>query len=153
VSELEQTAGTELVEDENSRLVAAIPFGVGQFQNGDVGLGIVFAGAELIAGGASIITALLHTELAADGVAAGSSGDSEELNTDLDNLALANRLSFTVWALATVVGIAEAQIFFEPGESTSKRRRLPERPPRPKGLQPKVGVSSDGGFVGVGGAF
>lgn len=153
VRELEQSAGSETVHDDNSRLVAAIPFGVGQFQNGDVGLGVVFAASQLIAGGASIVTALLHTDLAADGVAAGSSGDSAELNSDLDNLALANRISFTVWALSTVVGIAEAQIFFEDGEVTQKKRPLPKRPPRPKGLEPKVGVSPEGGFVGVGGRF
>jgi hypothetical protein len=153
VRALEKTASTYEVRDDNSRVVACIPFGVGQFQNGAVGLGVFFAASQVIAGATSIVTAVLHDELVADGEAAGSSRDATALNQDLDNLALANQISFAVWALSTVVGIAEAQVFFEPGEVRVKRRKLPPRPEPPKGLTPKVAVGDGYGVVGVGGTF
>ena len=38
----------------NSRFVAAMPLGIGQFQNGDAGLGTLFLGAELLSAGLSV---------------------------------------------------------------------------------------------------
>jgi hypothetical protein len=43
--------------DENgSRWIAAMPFGAGQIQNGDTGLGVFFAVGEALLGGATITT-------------------------------------------------------------------------------------------------
>ncbi len=38
----------------NSRFVASMPFGIGQFQNDDAGLGALFLGTELLASGLSV---------------------------------------------------------------------------------------------------
>jgi tetratricopeptide (TPR) repeat protein len=43
---LEELAATETVEKVNSRWIAALPFGIGQFQNEDRPLGIMFAVTE-----------------------------------------------------------------------------------------------------------
>ena len=51
-----ELARTESVERENSRWLAAVPFGVGQFQNENSTLGIVFAVAEAVLIGGAIAT-------------------------------------------------------------------------------------------------
>lgn len=49
--------------DEPSRWIAALPFGVGQFQNRDVGLGSFFASSEALMGATSIVTAAVEMKL------------------------------------------------------------------------------------------
>jgi hypothetical protein len=52
VNELEKLTATETVEVKGSRLVALLPFGIGQFQNGKTGLGWFF----LLTEGAAFLT-------------------------------------------------------------------------------------------------
>ncbi|HEY4122060.1 MAG TPA: hypothetical protein VGM56_29540, partial [Byssovorax sp.] len=57
IANLEQQASQEHLFQKNSRLIALLPFGVGQFQNGDRNLGFVVLGAEAALGGGSIVAA------------------------------------------------------------------------------------------------
>jgi hypothetical protein len=55
VKELEKLIAVETVEVRNSRLVALLPFGIGQFQNGRTVLGGLFLGAEAVAIGLTCV--------------------------------------------------------------------------------------------------
>jgi len=55
VKELEKMTAFETVEVKNSRLVALMPFGIGQFQNGRTLLGALFLGSEAVAIGLTFV--------------------------------------------------------------------------------------------------
>jgi len=63
IQALEELAATETVEKVNSRWIAALPFGIGQFQNEDRQLGIMFAVTESAVLAASIATFIGHNSL------------------------------------------------------------------------------------------
>lgn len=144
---VEELARTEAVLEHRSRWIAAIPFGVGQFHNEDVGLGIFFGATEGVLGVTSITLALLHDDLAARGLQAVSGRTAEgeicteqcraDLRSQVDTLRIANQVSFGLLALTAVAGIVEAQVSFD-GERRGTRKRT--LPPRPPGLDPAVGV-------------
>src|SRR5262245_33265473 len=59
-------AGQETIIVKNSRWLAAIPFGVGQFQNGQTGLGYAFLISEALLAGTSITAGVIHMQLVSD---------------------------------------------------------------------------------------
>jgi hypothetical protein len=104
-----------------SRWLAAVPFGAGQFQNGDVGLGIFFAAAEGTFGATSIATVVAVNLLASRDVGPDPRGAHRaSLNKSIHTLTVANGVAFTGFALLAVSGVIEAQVNF-----TRKTRRLP----------------------------
>ncbi len=52
--QLEKLASREVVVEKHERWIAAVPFGVGQFQNRDNSLGWFFFGSELLTAGAAL---------------------------------------------------------------------------------------------------
>src|SRR5262249_12492896 len=60
LEKLKAQAGEQKITVRHSRVVASIPFGVGQFQNGQPGLGWVFLGAEVAALGGTAVTWLMY---------------------------------------------------------------------------------------------
>lgn len=105
----------------NSRLVAALPFGAGQFQNGDTGLGAAFLSTELVATGLSVAFFLAVEDLRQD--------DGRFASEDIDraaSLQTAQLVSGGIALALAIAGIVEAQINFR--ETT-----LIERVEGPKG--------------------
>jgi hypothetical protein len=93
-----------------SRWIAALPFGAGQFQNGDVGLGVLFAVSESLFGIASIasvayVGALVRTT-------PGRVSDVSSLNQRLEIATTVNRVTFGGFAALAVAGVLEAQVNF-----------------------------------------
>jgi len=130
-----------------SRWIAALPFGAGQFQNGDTGLGIFFAAGEALLGATSIGAVVAVNSLASRDLGLRpSSSDMSAVNESIRTAVTVNRIAFTSWAALTVAGIVEAQIRFAP------RRRACLEPPRPS-ITPTVVPVAGGGLLGVRATF
>lgn len=121
-----QTALTKLAEEEkererlrnlvtiqrdiqlNSRLTALVPFGVGQFQNGDRGLGQFFLSTQVLSATGSMILFMSVESLRTE------SGRFRNADMDRARQLRSAQLITGVSALClAVVGVLEAQISFE----------------------------------------
>jgi hypothetical protein len=145
--DLEARAREERVVSERSRVIATVPFGVGQFQNGNVGLGVLFAVSEVLLGGAAIGLFAAWLEVANS---LPSVPDPDIIPPEFQDLAVQeqayrvlNQISFGLWAALTVAGIAEAHLNFVPTQTAIRERELeresgaeseepPDPPPAPE---------------------
>lgn len=109
-------------QEQNSRWIATIPFGAGQFQNGHKNLGIAFAMLEGISATTSIASYLAHQQLADDRPGSGEVGETRRLEALWRNT---NNASFGVFAALALIGIIDAQVRFVPARVTSRPRQLP----------------------------
>jgi hypothetical protein len=121
VRALEEMASREVVIVRNRRWLALIPFGVGQFQNGNPELGWVFLTSE-IALGATALTALAmqtHFTLEAHEV---QNPDNNAVLKTWNTL-----LDVSAWAFVGVaaLGITEAQLSFVPERREERKRPIP----------------------------
>ncbi len=152
VAGLEKIAATESVVTTHTRWEAALPFGVGQFENGDVGLGILFLSLETLEAGTAIVTGALHADLAVAGDRTGTTGnavlddgfraaygedafpdvDRAALRDQLERLRIANQVSMGLLAATLIAGFIEGQISFVEETRTTRPRKLPPKPPRPE---------------------
>ena len=138
---LEQAASEEHVTSANSRWIALLPFGVGQFQNGKTALGVVFLSAEaslLVATGITFGMYRYAIGNATDALAA----DVNTTPNDKIRLyrAYADRAAtIRYWNLglvatlgaAAVAGLIEAQINYVPAVNSIRKRPLPTIPDSP----------------------
>jgi hypothetical protein len=97
-------------DDTRARCIAAIPFGAGQFQNGDVGLGITFAAGEVLLGGGSIATAVIVNALASTRVSFATPVTIAARNDHISDVVTVNRVLFAGWAALAVTGVIEAEV-------------------------------------------
>lgn len=110
---------------EPSRWIAAIPFGPGQFQNGDETLGWFFVTAGAVTGITSIVTAIIYHSLTnqlSDAIDQGEVNQAADIRDARDITALTNRLSFATFAAIGIASIVDAQVRFrereKPDETT-----------------------------------
>ncbi len=127
IRELEALARQEVVRTENSRWLAALPFGIGQFRNGNRRLGKALAASESVFLALSIGTYFGNEALR----------DWDPLNpppTRLsgrglqildDFLRIGNYVSTGAFAGLAIFGIVEAQLRFRPFVVTTRQRPLP----------------------------
>lgn len=155
---LRELAAQETVIQKNSRWIASIPFGVGQFQNRDRALGWFFAVSE---------TALLATWLSAVGAelwftskADNARTDRERLSNRLDSWRRVNTITGYSFLGVAAIGITEAHLSFEPEFRRTRPRDLPpelrEALPPPQAqvkVMPTFSADSRGGQVGLVGRF
>ncbi len=124
IARLEELARQEVVEDRNSRLVATLPFGVGQFQNNHLTLGRFFAVSEatLIAG--TFATWGVH-QWAKNQIDEfpGSQARLERIGTAMRGL---NYTFFGLTAALVVIGIIDSHVRFVPVHREVRERELPE---------------------------
>jgi tetratricopeptide (TPR) repeat protein len=163
VAELERLAALETVVRRNDRWMAWVPFGLGQFQNGDTALGWVFLTAE----SALSITALTATSIEL-GLHSQAEGGRAPLNSqDLTTkVRAARRVGTVAWVSlvgVAAVGILEANLSYRSEVEVGQRRRmLPDalRSPEPAKsstessgaavrLRPELGL----GWLGLSGEF
>lgn len=141
VAELEKRASVEERVVERSRWFAAVPFGVGQFYNEDVGLGVLFASIEVSATVVAVTTGALHADQAStlnpdddllDPIMDGLDRvDQTQLVDQLNQIKIANWVSMGVLGAAVIVGFIEAQVSFRGEERRPVPRGLPPKPPKP----------------------
>jgi hypothetical protein len=115
-------ATEESVVIKNQRWLAAVPFGVGQFQNRKPGLGWLFLVSEALALGTTVVGITYELDLYAQSQ---RSVDTDRLNSTLGNVRLMWNIS--AWALVglAAVGVAEAELNFVPEFRQTRRRELP----------------------------
>lgn len=146
-------AQEEKITVRNSRLVACLPFGIGQFQNDQPLLGWIFLGTEsaLVAGTIVTLPMYLYAR----------SREQEERNTlDIerkadqysqraDDIQRVNLGLVGAFAVVAVAGIVQANIVFQPERLEKKKRELP-----PLGnVRPLLTPIAGGGFVGLSGTL
>jgi len=156
VRELEELASTEIVIQQNSRFVASLPFGVGQFQNGSNALGTVFLVSEVALLGASVgaVAVANYQYTLVDPRAYGS-----DITRNIRTARTVAIVGFYGFLAAAVGGVAEAHINFVPNVREERRRQLPmrlrapEQAPAATSLVPWVAPHRDGAVLGLGGVF
>ena len=153
IAEIARLAARERWVESNSRWLALVPFGVGQFQNGDVRLGVLFASGEAVLGGASLVTVAIVNSLASINVnqrtPQNQPVDIPALNSRIDTLTAVNRVTFAAWGALTLAGIVQAEVAFVPEKVTYHDRVIP---PRPRVL-PVVAPQPGGAVIGLSGTF
>lgn len=124
VARLERLASEETVVTQNRRFIAAIPFGVGQFQNGDTALGYLFLGTEVALAGTALGAMIVQLNLNAR-IDDADAPVTDELNANLKTAQ--DVLLFSSWGFLAVAaaGIVEAQLSFQPQVTSTRPRALP----------------------------
>ncbi len=152
----ERRQGTETVVEYRSRWIAAIPFGVGQFQNEQPGLGWTVLSLEALTGAASIASALVANYYAAidTSVPVTDDGgnvrrvDRATVEEKFNTARLVNRISFGTLAGITLLGIAQAQAAFVPEKRTTRRPGVEATP-----VVPEMTATETGWMLGCSGRF
>lgn len=131
VARLEELARQMIVEQENSRWIATIPFGVGQFQNDDEGLGWFFFISEGLFLAANVTAAIMYStaldriEQLASERRERDDPEVEAANSFEDFSRWFSIASFGALAATMIAGIAEAHASFEPVHTEVRERELP----------------------------
>jgi len=126
VARLEQLASQETIIVRNQRWVAWVPFGVGQFQNREFGVGAAFLASELLLAGTAI--GAVSIELSLHSQAQGGSnisGDIAQLNQNLHTANAVALIATGGFVLVAGLGILQANLGFVPefNEGTRPRAR------------------------------
>jgi len=132
VKQLERLAGEAEVTEKNSRWVALVPFGFGQFRNGQRGLGWFFLGTEAaLIVGSLVAVPVYYVNLANahdnQGVFTNSIAQQylDRANTALE----VNEALNGVFAATAVIGAIQAEVAFVPQTVKIKQRPVPDLPP------------------------
>jgi hypothetical protein len=155
VAQLEVMAANETIIHRSSRLVATVPFGVGQFQNEDTALGLTFAISQGLAASLSVVSAVVVDDLSAtdleEAAVPGRDVNTQGLEARREGWVVTNRIAFGVWGFSTVVGVLHAHLTFVPERTTTRPRPIPKRI-RPE-VRPTAGILPGGAAVGLTGRF
>lgn len=147
IAMLESLARQEVHIVRNSRWIAAIPGGAGQFQNGQTALGWLFLSTETALAATTMVTGVMVSSLESQGFVAGI--DRNEINSRNDTATTINRVSFGALLTVVVVGILHAELTFVPEQRTVRQRPLRQEPV----LAPVISAVPTGGLLGVRATF
>jgi hypothetical protein len=153
MAELERMAGHEAVVQRNSRWIAAVPYGVGQFQNREEGWGWLFLTSEVLLTAAATTAVSIQLSLHSQAEGGQTTKDTDEINR---RLKLAH--SIEVGSLAGLIGvmgigILQAQLAFVPEFRLNDRpRKVQGASPKPK-LEPSLAPTTGGAMFGLSGTF
>lgn len=152
---LERLAREEVVVTKNRRWIAAVPFGAGQFQNGDNALGWVFLGTEAALGVSALTSLAVHSHLQTevDRILARRLAVPSGVQDRLNDWQLAVALSTYAFIGAAAVGILQAQLGFVPEVRVVRERKLPDLPQGGVKVRPEVSGGRDSVFLGLSGTF
>jgi tetratricopeptide (TPR) repeat protein len=121
LARLFRLASTSTIERRNSRWVAMVPFGAGQFQNGDQSLGLALAIGQGVLLSTSVVTFLFHESLRDEPPPAQPS----DARLAESALRYTNQVSFGLFAALALSGVIDAQIRFKPKHVLERTRPLP----------------------------
>jgi hypothetical protein len=163
---LYRLAGEETIVVKQSRAIAMLPLGAGQFQNDDVNLGIFFAVSEVVLGATLITAAAVHAEAYSTAVFYVDSNQSVPSSVRQTYDAMGTLAVASTFALlgVTALGIVEANLKFKSERVLGVRKRpLPDGLLRPSSIQeprsraprfvPLAAFSDKGAFFGLHGSF
>jgi len=147
LADLERLARQETHLEHHSRWIAAIPFGVGQFQNGQTAGGWLFLTSETALLATTVTTAYLSQSWHAQGFNAGV--DREALNSRLDTVKTVNNIAFAALGVLVAGGIAHAQLTYVPSVPSIRERPLPKS----LTVAPTGAALPSGGWIGLQATF
>jgi tetratricopeptide (TPR) repeat protein len=146
VAMLEQLASEQIVIERHSRWIALVPFGVGQFQNGQTTLGATFLTGEALLGAGSAVATFIA--LYNENQATAYHGPDNTLPGKFQGFAQQAAIVGDVlgggFLFAAVVGVVHAQLTFVPQKTEIHKRAIP-----PLSLAPFAGPSG----IGISGTF
>jgi hypothetical protein len=124
---LEKLAQQETIIVRNNRGLAFVPFGVGQFQNREAGLGYTFLVGEALLGSLSITAIVVQSRLASEADRLRREGKTVKPGYEQTQSNWSNVKTFSFWAFATLAasGIVQAQLAFVPEFHETRPRSLP----------------------------
>jgi hypothetical protein len=116
-------ASTERIEQRHSRWIAMMPFGIGQYQNGNAGLGLVLAVSEGSLLAISLVSFFLHENLR------GQNPNTDDLRQDArlaeSVFRYTNQISLGLFGAIAIAGVIDAQVRFVPSRNIDRPRPLP----------------------------
>jgi tetratricopeptide (TPR) repeat protein len=138
LEKVKQQAGEEKITVKHSRLIASVPFGVGQFQNDEPVLGWVFLGLEVAAIAGTFVTFGMYNyaRSRANEEYSGTSQLATQYQQRAEDIRFVN-LGFVAGFVGLAgIGVAQAHVAFKPESAETKKRDLPpiETPPRTSSL-------------------
>jgi tetratricopeptide (TPR) repeat protein len=119
---LAELAETESVEQVNSRWIAMVPFGIGQYQNRHPNAGTFFAVTEGLLLTLHIVSYYIHQDLEGQRPSKDQLGEAQFAEKAFR---YTNWVSLAVFGAVLIAGIADAQIRFRPKFTSERRRELP----------------------------
>lgn len=149
VLELERLANSELIVTRNRRWVGFVPFGVGQFQNGNHGLGWVFLTSEAVLGATALTALGVFTHFQAES----SRLKNPDNNAVVDAWYTLFEVSSYSFLAVAALGIAEGQLSFVPEFRELRPRVLPPKLRRAAQLRPQFGIAPGGALLGLSASF
>lgn len=126
--ELEKLASRETVVVRNQRWLSCVPFGVGQFQNREPGLGYTLLVGEALLGGLSLAAVVVQSRLATEADSVRRSGrkvDDAEYQRNQSTWSAAKTGGFWAFAALAVGGVVQAQLEYVPEFRETRPRALP----------------------------
>ena len=156
---LEKMASEEIITRTHSRWVAMLPFGAGQFQNGQPALGWAFATTQVALIAAGLVTYPIYFNERSKAFARYTAGDIRGYSQYLaraETPLVLNGVFYGGAALVDVIGIVQAQLAFVPQVLETKKRAVPVSSIKPTILPliaPVLEGRGIGGIVGVTGRF
>jgi tetratricopeptide (TPR) repeat protein len=134
---LEKLATEEHVVEHNSRWRALIPFGVGQFQNGQDGLGWVFFSSQALLAVGSVVGAavsLYESSQESDALILNQRATAMAYRSTAYNAAIGGDLLAGGFLLTAIIGAVHAELTFVPEVVHVRKRDLPRLSISPGGL-------------------
>jgi hypothetical protein len=152
IESLQRLASQETVVVRHSRWIAMIPFGAGQFQNDQEGLGYALFVTEAALAVTSVASNIIDQSLVAGYVDPNTVGtpDYNKFKSNHETATMVNHYATGALAVIALAGIIHAQATFVPEVQEIRVRPLPPPPPA---LTPKVGAGPTGFFLGLSGRF
>lgn len=126
---LEKLAGEEVTTEKNSRLLAFVPFGVGQLQNGQKVAGwALLASESALAVGSGIAAAISYFDQRAvnDALARGDRAAAEQYHQRANIATITDYAFAGTFAATAIAGIVHAQITFVPERVETRKRDIPQ---------------------------
>lgn len=157
---LKRNVYVERTRRQNLLLVAVLPYGIGQFQNGDNVKGGLLLGSQLLLSATALTTYILHESLRPQAAEPFSSTREREDYEQLERVyRITNRAALVGLGAVAAVGIIDALHNFEPETVTWRKAREQDVPDRLKPTQesartriyPLVGETTVG--LGLSGEF
>jgi tetratricopeptide (TPR) repeat protein len=145
VATLERLASEERIIERRSRWIALVPFGAGQFQNGQKALGATFLTVEgLLVAGSVVGTAVALYNENQIGAAGFQDGTASQHQGRAERAAKVGDVFAAGFLLTAIAGVVHAELTFVP-----ERIEIHKRPIPPLALVPIVGP----GIIGLAGSF
>ena len=120
---LVELAETERIERQNSRWIALLPFGIGQFQNGHDSLGTLLAVSESVLVALNITSYYYHRGLEGQQPERDQLGEARFAEK---TFRITNWVTLGVFTLLSVGGIIDAQLRFKPFWTRHQKRKIPD---------------------------